>query len=91
MPRKGYPIDTGIVQRIAVMTTERWSISMAFQKRKLLKQQLQDSEIDDKALEVTSVDTVSAGGSKGGCSNSSTGCASGSSPLIVPWPVSVSP
>jgi hypothetical protein len=40
--KAGVPIDTGTLQRIAMMTTEKWSSSIAFQKTKLLKEQLLD-------------------------------------------------
>jgi hypothetical protein len=36
----GIHIDTGTLNRIAKMTAEKWSNSMAFQETKLLKQQL---------------------------------------------------
>ncbi len=38
----GIPLDTGTITRMAKLTEERWSISLASQKTKLLKQQLQD-------------------------------------------------
>jgi hypothetical protein len=38
----GIPLDTGTINRMAKLTEERWSISLAFQKTKLLKQKLQD-------------------------------------------------
>jgi hypothetical protein len=40
--KAGIPIDTGTLKRIAMNTAEKWSISMAFQETKLLKQQLRD-------------------------------------------------
>jgi hypothetical protein len=38
----GIPIDTGTVQRMAKYTEDQWSNGLAFQKTKLLKQQLLD-------------------------------------------------
>jgi hypothetical protein len=38
----GIPLDTSTISRIAVYTEEEWSKGLAFQKTKLLKQQLQD-------------------------------------------------
>jgi hypothetical protein len=38
----GIPLDTGTISRMAKYTAEQWSISLAYQKTKLLKQQLQD-------------------------------------------------
>jgi mTERF domain-containing protein len=38
----GIPLDTGTISRMATFAEERWSISLAFQKTKLLKQQLKD-------------------------------------------------
>jgi hypothetical protein len=35
----GIPIDTGTISRMARCPKDQWSISMAFQKTKLLKQQ----------------------------------------------------
>jgi hypothetical protein len=37
--KAGIPIDAGTLQRTAMMTTEKWSSSMAFQKTKLFKEQ----------------------------------------------------
>ncbi len=38
----GIPLDTRTMTRMATNTEERWSISLAYQKTKLLKQQLKD-------------------------------------------------
>ncbi len=38
----GIPLDTGTITRMAKLTEEGWSMSLAYQKRKLLKQQLKD-------------------------------------------------
>jgi hypothetical protein len=38
----GIPLDTGTITRMAKYTDEQWSIGLAFQKTKLLKQQLQN-------------------------------------------------
>ena len=38
----GIPLDTGTISRMAKYTGERWSTGLAYQKTKLLKQQLKD-------------------------------------------------
>jgi hypothetical protein len=38
----GIPLDTGTISRMAKYTDERWSTGLAYQKTKLLKQQLKD-------------------------------------------------
>jgi hypothetical protein len=37
----GIPLNTGTISRMAKYIEERWFISLAYQKTKLLKQQLQ--------------------------------------------------
>jgi hypothetical protein len=38
----GIPLDTGTINRMAKLTDDQWSTSLAFQKTKQLKQKLQD-------------------------------------------------
>jgi hypothetical protein len=38
----GIPLDTGTISRMAQYPVDGWSKSLAYQKTKLLKQQLQD-------------------------------------------------
>ena len=38
----GIPIDTGTLRRMGSLTAAKWSASLAFQKKKLLKSRLKD-------------------------------------------------